>query len=148
MAYGTMTEFAFWGGETVVLKHPSGGMTVDDRFTVTKVNPKNLKVKHIKTGKTYQGPHAIWKKVETTEADIAAEKEQIEKNAVDFSQFEQGVVVELAPGVKKPAKWDYPDGQQFVVIKHNFQLVNIVRLGGDKGRYWRMNPNHLVIVDI
>lgn len=150
MAYGTITEISFWAGDKVTLKNPSKGMTKSDIFEVIKVNPKTLRVKHAVTGATFTGPHAIWEKASLTPEQTAAlhktALEKIEKESADFSQFVQGVVVELADYSKKPSKWLYPKGTKFVVIKHNFELVNIVKLGGDNGRYWRMNPNNLMIV--
>lgn len=46
-------------------------------------------------------------------------------------------------------RWDSPksDGALFVVIADKVDRVNIVRLGGDDGRYWRVAPSSLTIVD-
>lgn len=55
-----------------------------------------------------------------------------------------GTVVQVTRPVNNK-KWTYHPEQLFVVMKHNYDLVNIARLGGDGDRYWRMTPESLEI---
>jgi hypothetical protein len=44
-------------------------------------------------------------------------------------------------------KWAYPDGQLFVVLADKGTHLNVAKLGGDGGRYWRLPADTLTLVD-
>lgn len=145
MPYGTLTEVEyFYAGQVVKLKHPTGTYAMADNnfFTITKVNPKNLKVTQNSTGKPLQGSQTIF--TAAPKEAVAAAPKAPEGPKIDWSQFQQGVVVKYVG--KPPAKWNYNPDQKFFVLKHNFERVNIVRVGGDNGRYWRINPKNLEVI--
>lgn len=146
MTYGSLTQVEyFYSGQIVRLKHPTGVYAMEENnfFTVTKVNPKKLKVTQNSTGKSLQGDHTIFTAVpkdEVAEAPKAPEKPQ-----VDFSQFRTGAVVKYV-GSKPPKGLDVT--KPYIVTKHNFELVNIFPLGGTmNGLYFRTSPKNIEVVD-
>lgn len=148
MTYGSLTEVEyFYPGQVVKLKHPIGQYAIEGNnfFTITKVNPKNLKVTQNSTGKGLQGDARIFTAVpkdETARVPAAPEKP-----AIDWSKFKAGAIVRFT-GAKRPSAFKYPLDQLFVVTKHNFDRVNIVPIGGSlNGSYWRMSPTNLTVVD-
>jgi hypothetical protein len=53
--------------------------------------------------------------------------------------LELGQVVTVTPP-RNAKRWDYPADQRFVVFAVSERTVSIVKLGGDKGRYARIDP--------
>lgn len=144
----TAYKLGFWIGDTVKLKKSSGKWTTEDRFQVLKCNPKNLKVKDLKTGGTVQGPYSLFVQADATDPLPFVPAAPVMSSFDTFAPFKLGVVVKLKDYSKRPPKWNYDDGQWFIVMKHNFDKVNIVKLGGENGKYWRMSPNSLEVVEL
>lgn len=145
--YGTAYDLSVWTGDIVKLKHASGRFTEDDRFSVIKVNPKNLRVRHIGTGDPLIGPHTLWEKVDAkTDPVTAAAKAVDAAQKIDMSVFKVGVVVTLADYSKRPKTWKYKEGQPLVVLSRT-DRVKVVKLGGDVCT-WTMDPRNLKIVEV
>lgn len=104
-------------------------------YIVVKTNPKNFVV--TRDGQRYNLPRTA----KITVSDKPRAKP--ETAPLDFAKMVAGVVVKVKV---RPEKFTYPEDQAFVVLKHNFDLVNIVALGGDSGRYWRVPLSSLEIV--
>lgn len=135
--YAATAEGAMiFAGDTVEIRHPQP-QDVGRVYRVLKVNPKNLRVED-EEGRRFTGPHHIWRKTDRpfTKPATAAEEVSIPE------LFDIGEVVRVPHGVNS-GKWAYTKDQLFVVIKQGPDRVNIVKLGGDGGRYWRMDPSSL-----
>jgi hypothetical protein len=109
-------------------------------YTIQKVNPKNFVI-FDEAGQTY-------KLNRMSRYKIVGEQTYAESRP-DFSAFVAGTVVRVKPeAAARYSKFYYGSEQAFVVMKHNFNLVNVVKLGGDGGLYWRMLPGDLEIVKV
>lgn len=64
----------------------------------------------------------------------------------------QGTLVRVNPSASKIQREYQINGgdssQLFVVVADKGERVNIVKLGGDSGRYWRVSPTSLTTVDV
>jgi len=124
-------------------------------YKVLKVNPKNFRIEQLdgrQVGVTFNLPRDAPGIEKVESATYTETVTQFDRERDLFAPFITGAVVRLSDESYRPSKWNYKPGQLFVVLKHNFERVNIVKLGGetgkDRGRYWRMSPSHLEVVPV
>lgn len=142
----------FYPGQQVVLKEiHRRGRPADEVFTVKKVYSVNMDV-YTSDGQTLRGKPRMFE-VSTLPDNGQAEKTiygalaQNAESELARERFVTGQVVTVtAEG--RGRKWNYPDEQKFVVIKVGADRVNIAKLGGEEGRYWRMSRGLLVKVEV
>ena len=125
-------------GDIVRVKPELGSAKTHGKtFKVTKVMRVNVNAEEIGSGRPWRLDQSM---IEPTELD-----RQIE-HAVTIPIFDLGQVVTVkAP--PRTSKWNYPADQKFVVIAVK-DRINIAKLGGDSGRYWRFPPTQLQVVEI
>lgn len=108
-------------------------------FTVAKVNPKKAKCTADDGGRGINFDHDLL--VPATDENVAAGKRPT-VSAVPIEHrefFTPGEIVTLS----EPWK-DYTDRTPMVVLKDGDRYVNVVRLGGEGGRYGRIPASGLV----
>lgn len=123
-------------------------------YYITKVNPANFRAKRVKDGENFNVPRRSRFTKDVNRVLTDAERVTLglgggytakaSLREGRFDGFTAGTVVRVTRPVNNK-KWTYHPEQLFVVMKHNFDLVNIARLGGDGDRYWRMSPESLEI---
>lgn len=100
---------------------------------ITKINPTTLQVED-EHGALARGAHHLY--APTTKSFVPV--------AVD-QRIDVGVVVTMKPS----RSWGFAPDRLFVVIKADGgDRVNVVALGGDGGRYWRVPVSDLTVVPI
>jgi hypothetical protein len=101
-------------------------------WEIEKVNPTRYRLRPLDGGRGLVAPHSM---VRLAHGDPLA-------SAVPAlaPYFHAGTLVRWENAPQKAG------GTLFVVTAHK-QLVNIVKLGGDGGRYWRVGATALVVVD-
>jgi hypothetical protein len=101
-------------------------------WKIIKVNPTRYRLEPINGGRGLACPHSM---VAAHDGDVDAAPAV--RTFTPRAPFSPGEVVTL---VAKPGL--------FVVLADKDKRVNVVRLGGDAGRYWRVPPSSLTRVDV
>ena len=134
-----------WGiGDTVEIK-PNLRKKADHhgKFVVKRFLQKNVEVEKVGSGLIMRGRPTAFQKVVTSSGPTSTTTVDLPPTVITpVHSFELGEVVTVPKGVASN-KWQYPAGQKFVVIKTSLDRVNIAKMGGEGGRYWRMNPSSL-----
>ena len=131
----TMTETTFKVGDKVLVDHA----TYPGVWTVTKVNPKNLKLSQADRGRGLNAPKSMCIPAgDATDAPVASAV-GIPMRSLPYLMPGTAVVYN-GPPMKGVATGDH-----LVVLRDKDDRVNVTHLGGDDGRYWRMPPRHLSI---
>lgn len=105
-------------------------VTIDDPnypgiWTITKVNPKNYLLRPDAGGRGLNAPHII-----CTEAPDGVPVLRPFESPREYFEAGQVVTYDGQPGF-------------YVVLVDKDRRVNVARLGGDGGRYWRAAPRNL-----
>jgi hypothetical protein len=117
----------------------------DDKFagiwTVTKVNPKTVRLTRDQGGRPLVAPHDYVAPVTDEEAAQAA---RVTEHGAGVSSLPIPTRPDFHPGtlVTLRCKPGY-----FVVLADKGTRINVAALGGDDGRYWRTSPAMLTVVD-
>ena len=135
-----MANTTFRPGEKVRVKAQFAKWQHRDKiYTVSRLLPKNIEVVDENGQKMRGNPTAF----EQFSEGMPPTTIYVEPLPEHFTLGEV-VTVKHAPN---SAKWRYTRDQKFVVIRSS-DKINIVKLGGDGDRYWRMQPSSLVRVEV
>lgn len=117
-------------------------------YRVTRLLPVNVVVEPVDGGRTMKINPGFLQPAPATEADTieSTSSGNASAGAATSASFqpplEQGTVVTVAgPG------WTRPADQLYVVLRDSGGRVSVTRLGGDNGRYWRVNRRLLTVID-
>lgn len=109
-----------------------------EAYEIVKVNPKNVRIRGLATGRLINTHPSLIQRCD--EPPALPPSAPVLKTVRDF-------VVGEAVVTRDPLKGERPD-QVFIVVKIGTDRVNIVRLGGDRGKYWRVSPSNLEYVTL
>lgn len=124
-------------GMTVQMNASVDGKWRTEQWVITKVNPKNCKLRGVDTGRLLNAAPGYFNPAGTTAAVVESPIEDVP----DFCLGETVKVKNPFPGFDADLVW--------VVIKvtHGGR-TNVAVLGGDNNQYWRTHPRNLTPVKV
>jgi hypothetical protein len=128
-----MTQSTWRVGDKVMVDHTS----YPGVWTVTKVNPKNLRLEQEGRNRGLNAPKYLC--IPAGDNPVAAIGRPMGVRTLPHQ--DAGSVVRYIGNGDKIAH-----GALFIVLADKGDKVNITPLGGDGGRYWRMPPRNLEAV--